>query len=669
MRKFLLIPGLIGLSISAQAQISSTGVPFSFSDTSCIPQINVQTITLPFVDNDSLMNVDSVLQVSDSSFIFRFGIALEVNKGMYDAGTWEVLPDSSRLWRFHLKSVGAYSNYLVFDNFFIPKGAKLFAYNVDKTQILGAFNEMNNKPYNGFSLGPIAGESVILEYNEPLDIDTSANIHIATFIHDFKQNWSHVVFPNTGNPTLNTSNPCNINAICEPDWCDQRRSVALVVSLTPQPGHLATIGSGALITNEKRDLTPYFLTAFHLLDSDSSGVIDPAEIIELQNWLFIFNYQSADCNTIPTDTPTTTFSISGATLIANDCNRSDFALLRLSNRPPGEYNTYLSGFNNANNRPQNGACISHPRGDRKKIALYVKKGTRNNLSDTICGTSRDWKIKWDAGSAESGSSGGPLYNEDKLIVGQVHGSKKGNKDICKRAWFGRFDQSWDNGLEPPLSPSGVLVAMDGDEPCRINWSFTNASDLHTSAAVSFFGPLFPGSRTYNGVYEATNSIVAGGNVNIVPSTNVEFDAGTVVHLLPGFHAQLGSTFRAHIDGCVRGCGTGVGKTGNEEKEPYIVLNTDKKTTEPEDENTDLNENYDFKVYPNPNTGRFTIEFDINEDVPTELYVYNLLGKIVWRQENLMGNRKVIDISSQPKGIYFIRVQQDENTYTQKLIHQ
>lgn len=476
------------------------------------------------------------------------------------------------------------------------------------------------------------------------------------------------------------SKSCNVNAVCEPDWCNQRRSVGLIFKL--DNGVYKRSSTGSLLTNEKRDGRPYFLTANHILDADKNGTISATEQLVIDSLMVVFNYQADNCtpNTPAIEPDTTEFVIIGAKLIAHSCGLScpyDFALLELSERPDGRFNAYYNGWDNSDAKPKNGGMIHHPKTDIKKISLYTKK-PKKKLNDT-------WQVKWKngIGTSETGSSGAPLYDADKLVIGQQSTADM-SFDPCHKKYkifAGRFAKSWDkesatdeqlrHWLSPNSTNNFFIQAMSGDEfHCKLDWSFTNASDLHTSANINgLTNVASQGTRMYDGHYEATNSIVAGGNVNIVPSTNVEFDAGTVVHLLPGFHAQLGSTFRAHIDGCVRGCGTGVGKTGNEEKEPYIVLNTDKKTTEPEDENTDLNENYDFKVYPNPNTGRFTIEFDINEDVPTELYVYNLLGKIVWRQENLMGNRKVIDISSQPKGIYFIRVQQDENTYTQKLIHQ
>jgi lysyl endopeptidase len=67
---------------------------------------------------------------------FNFGVSLHVNYDFNSSGTWELLPDGSKLWRIHLNSIGALSNYLIFDKFFLPQGTELFAYNEDKTQIL-----------------------------------------------------------------------------------------------------------------------------------------------------------------------------------------------------------------------------------------------------------------------------------------------------------------------------------------------------------------------------------------------------------------------------------------------------------------------------------------------------------------------------------------------------
>ena len=350
-------------------------------------------------------------------------------------------------------------------------------------------------------------------------------------------------------------------------WCNQRRSVALILTLD-SIGSRIRLCSGALITNERRDFLPYLLTASHCLDGNEG------------NWLFSFNYQSPDCSNPATEPDINAFTISGATVRAARC-RTDFALLELHQRPPGDYNVYYSGFDNSDDKPEWGASISHPRGDIKKIAFYDQEGDRvDERCDTGCRV-KSWEVELIEGTVEAGSSGAPLYNEDQQIVGQVFcGFSRLTCSSQDYALFGRFDESWDGGSSTAnrardwLNPNGsrqlYIQAMSGDDACRSSYNFRNAADLHTSANVTFRDLMTVGTRTYNGVYEARDSIHAGPNVAIQNGTSVVFDAGSQILLKPGFHAKAGSRFHAIIDGCKRGCYTGVGVTSGEPDESPVI---------------------------------------------------------------------------------------------------
>ena len=661
------------LSYSVEAQISFYGIPVSFTDTNCLPQSNVQSIVLPLINNDSLLQADSIYQVNnDSTKGFNFAIPVKMNYGLTNSGTWEMLPDSSRLWRLHLTSQGSYTSFLVFDKFFMPKGSKLFAYNEDRSQVLGAFTEKNNKPYGRFSLGPIRGEAIILEYIEPANTDTTAEINVTAFIHTFKD---HVLNFDGTQPAFGLSGECNINVLCSlgDGWCNQRRSVALYATLNAQ-GHFVRACTGALITNERRDSRPYFLTADHCVKGP------------VTDWWFIFNYQSPACAD-PIDPPATTFSISGATLRANH-SFSDFALLELTVRPPGNFNTYYAGWDNRDNKPgKNGRGIHHPEGDIKKISRYKNKPKRRT---------KFWKVKkWAEGTTEFGSSGSPLFSPDKLVVGQLQGGDAacdGNDPNNESDFYGRFDKSWDkksgslNQLKPWLNPHGTnsaeILAMSGDEPCKVSYNFTNANDLHTSANIDGLNnPSSAGTRTYNGVYEVTDQITAGTNVTIQVGDSVTFDAGNLIRLTPGFRAPTGSTFRAIIGGCLRGCNTGVGKMGETEDPAIFVLSTDT-INEVEDEqestfnNNELNDNIPpnkdaFTIYPNPNTGMFTLNIKkVMEAEDIHIKIINTFGQEIYYEKlsQFKGTyNKQIDLSTYSKGIYNLQLLNSKGIRNKKII--
>lgn len=665
--------------LRSNAQIGEGGTPPSFANNSFISQNGIYNIQMPQQNNHSLQVADSLFHL-DSSYAFTFATPIKMNIEVQNYMTWDTLQDGSLVGRIRLTSNTAYSCFLIFDEFFLPKNTKLFAYNGNGTQILGAFTNNNNNPSGRFSLGPIIGDNIILEYIKPPTLDSVAHLKLAAFVHAYKDIFNHVVNGN-GDPTFGLSASCNINVKCPEgsSWCNQRRSVALIVALDAN-NHYIAICTGSLITNEKRDLRPYFLTAHHC--QIGSNVND---------WIFIFNYQSDDCNN-PSNAPSTTFSIAGATLRANRC-QSDFALLELSSRPPGNYNAFYAGWNNENSRPQNGASITHPRGDIKKIAFFDKKATRNSVNFNTCSNNvKCWNVKWENGTVQPGSSGGPLFNSSGLIVGQVYGGDVSK--ICTnndKPYYGRFDLSWDEGsssssrLRDWLSPNSIsnfyIQSMSGDEPCKSNIFIQNANDLHTSVNVNGLNnPGSAGSRTYNGVYMSSGTIETGQNVTIQSSTSVEFYGETII-LGPGFTANAGSSFIASPQPCLRGCNTGVGKVGSfdvENEEAFITLGYDRSEQEENDEDEDsivpnnqsLNPiiiSGNILLFPNPTSGKFTLQTSSNFDEKYSVKIFDYTGKLIYSENNIINSTLNIDLSGNTKGVYLINIIQGNKIYIEKLI--
>lgn len=77
-----------------------------------------------------------------------------------------------------------------------------------------------------------------------------------------------------------------------------------------------------------------------------------------------------------------------------------------------------------------------------------------------------------------------------------------------------------------------------------------------------------------------------------------------------------------------------------------------------------NANSIFNVYPNPSTGVVQVDIDSNE--PSQLSVYNSIGQMVSRTENVQ-RWHIMDLSGNTNGIYFIEVRNGNETYTKKLM--
>ncbi|TAL58448.1 MAG: T9SS type A sorting domain-containing protein [Bacteroidetes bacterium] len=71
------------------------------------------------------------------------------------------------------------------------------------------------------------------------------------------------------------------------------------------------------------------------------------------------------------------------------------------------------------------------------------------------------------------------------------------------------------------------------------------------------------------------------------------------------------------------------------------------------------------VTPNPSAGLFTLI--TNEKEVSSVFIYDGFGRVVYNSSNLFGNQIVLNLSSQPNGVYFLKVQTGESVYSHKLV--
>ncbi|MEO1049089.1 MAG: T9SS type A sorting domain-containing protein [Bacteroidota bacterium] len=120
--------------------------------------------------------------------------------------------------------------------------------------------------------------------------------------------------------------------------------------------------------------------------------------------------------------------------------------------------------------------------------------------------------------------------------------------------------------------------------------------------------------------------------------------------------------------------------GEKEKQIKIVLKISKLTiseldfSENEFEHLHLNEQKslqldDLNFYPNPNSGRFTLDFQSN-GAPTEVNIMDLTGKQVYNKQ-LQGFegyvREEIDLTDQQPGVYILQMLQGGRSLNKKII--
>jgi PKD repeat protein len=84
--------------------------------------------------------------------------------------------------------------------------------------------------------------------------------------------------------------------------------------------------------------------------------------------------------------------------------------------------------------------------------------------------------------------------------------------------------------------------------------------------------------------------------------------------------------------------------------------------------TVIKKNALFNIYPNPNTGSFTLEQNELTSDPREikLYIYNMLGERVVEKNISPANKQTIDINELSDGTYFVKLISDTDCYTKKI---
>lgn len=441
---------LIGLCFAlffygaSDAQIQHGGDPLG--DKVEAGRSDLPFLDMPAVDEEALMKEDSLARANGEK-VLRFAKNHSVSIDPGSDGVWKDGSKGRAYWRVGIHSEGARSLSLALDPFDLSQGARLFIYTPDQRIVRGSFIQSNGGESNNLAIAPIPRDRIIVELVVPKAQKDENRLGITRVSHAYRD----VLGLDDEKRDFGDAGACNMNVNC-PDgqpWQDQKRAVGMIVA------NGSRLCSGALVNNTEQDGTPYFLTAEHCLGAGGSP----------SGWVFVFNYESSDCSD---QNAATDQSISGATLRADNVD-SDFGLLELDDTPPDAYEVFYAGWDHSGNTPDSTVSIHHPRGDIKKISFDDDAPSSAQYQNSI--PNGEWQVhEWDRNTTtEVGSSGGPLFDQDGSLVGQLHG---GEADCGNSVndYFGKFSVSWDHDaatsdqleywLDPNDSNSTVLEGYD-----------------------------------------------------------------------------------------------------------------------------------------------------------------------------------------------------------------
>lgn len=388
---------------------------------------DVQIVHLPYVSNEQCLREDELESMKGRPY--RVGVAQDVHVTNAENGTWDTLPGGDKLWRVEFVSDEARFLYPVFEKYNIPEGAELFVYTSDQSFVLGKFTSQNSDE-GKFHTQALPGESIVVEYFEPYDAEFSGELEISQ-IH----RGHHDIFRAMGDMTKggigDAEGDCHINVACPTasGWQAQKNGVVCIGITTRSASYVC---SGSMINNTRQDGAQYLLSASHC-----------QEDITVTRWTFYFLYEASTCagTTGPTNK-----SATGGTILAHKeagntgTSGSDFLLLKVTGTINPAYNVYFNGWDR---RTANlvGSCIHHPGGDLKKISIPSSVSSANSYF---------WVVNWingtnNKGVTEQGSSGSPLFNANKLIVGQLWSGASACDYKRGQDYYGKISASWTGG--------------------------------------------------------------------------------------------------------------------------------------------------------------------------------------------------------------------------------
>ncbi|MCY7359423.1 MAG: trypsin-like peptidase domain-containing protein, partial [Rudanella sp.] len=400
--------------------------------------------------------------------------------------------DGERVTYYELRAPGAVAIGADFDQLQLAEGTRIFLYDAARTTLVGPITNTENTDNNHYLSDRLPGDRLIVEIREGPKASASV-VNLSGIINEYTP---YGPISATFRPTAT----CHNDLSCAPSYQYEADGVAMILMFDGVSSFF--LCSGSMLNDTRQSFRSYFLTAFHCMDFNSDLTINANESASTASWSFYFKYQSPTCS--PTQDDNIYVTINGATFRSASPN-TDMTLLELNRQMPLSQSITYNGWDRRTTNYTGGLFgIHHPRGSVKKISF-----TTNTFYNGWNGTFPDshYEMGLTSGSMEGGSSGSPLFNANRRVIGQLHGGSGTCPSSSVRSLYGRFDLSWfGNGANNTRLSNWLDASGTGA-------TVTNA------ATPSLTGPgSFTGSATYtmNANNALTTWTVLGGEGVVSP---------------------------------------------------------------------------------------------------------------------------------------------------------
>ncbi len=462
-RVLLLLAAILFTSNFIVAQLNQKGgVPFGLTNPEVIEGIEKPNV-FPNKTPDEFLAED-IKNQGEIGVPMRIGVSVPLGVNVISDENYVQLDGKTHIWRYAVKASHAKSLSLVFQSLDLPQNAKLYVYSLDGEYILGYFDEESNSYGKPFVSQFIPTDEIVVEV-QYLANDKStfgSKLIISEVAYAYRNVY--------GAKDVGSSDACQVNIECPEgdDWRKEQRGVARILFREGTGWYYCT---GSLINNTSQDGTSYFLTADHCGGTASAADRDV--------WQFVFRFERPDCSN--SWGPVNSSHITGCSLIARGelAGGSDFQLVELNATVPRSLRPYFNGWDRSTWASTSGVGIHHPSGDVKKISTYTTslQTSTPNIAGDLMASGSAWRVVWSAtetnhGTTEQGSSGSPIFNSDKRIIGTLSGGSSACDNPTFPDYYGKFNYHWSsNGstdaskLEPWLDPTGTNASsLDGLDP-------------------------------------------------------------------------------------------------------------------------------------------------------------------------------------------------------------
>ncbi|MFT4929811.1 MAG: lysyl endopeptidase [Phenylobacterium sp.] len=448
----------LGLLLASSAFAAQAAEPLSFK--SALSPGNLQQYVMPKLDNVQLIQRDAqARKINPDTPILRYAEPLSVS---ITPKRWQTTSTVNKkvttpmsVWRTRIVSSDALSLNLGFAEYSMPEGGSLHIYTPDQSQRIRPFTAADNDSHGQLWTPMIKGDVIIVEVNVPTAKIDELKLRLSSVNHGYLGGSMDEV-----DELLSGS--CNVDSVCSQGdgWRAQIRSEARITV------NGSSLCSGTALNNTANDGKGFFLTAYHcgIRSNNAASVVA------------YWNYENSYCRTPDSsdsgssgDGVLTNFS-SGTTFRAG-YSPADMTLIEFDDPFDPAHSVYLAGWNVGSSPATSAVAIHHPSGHEKRISFENEPTSITSYSRSSSpGDSTHIRVAdWDLGTTQPGSSGSGLFDQDKRVVGQLHGGGAacGNDQAD---WYGWLNASWtgsgsDNTrLQNWLDPlNSGQIAIDGRE--------------------------------------------------------------------------------------------------------------------------------------------------------------------------------------------------------------